>query len=700
MEPSGPARKGVAIPFTVGSPLTVLLVMFIAAVFALTSAPLAHAQEEETTHIGPAYYQAFSSGCMFGFGGCSQAAQGGSANCVYNSPAASFGPIVFDEPTGASPDKGLYPPMTSGCVETSELGHQTQDLNGSVTVGGVKWTMSGSAEQAATSEGDVSAMASIWETGPNNGAFVNSFVVYYQSDLYAPGPQGTEFTLQFAVDGHLTQTRGISGSSSGTVCIWTDAPDFECAFSPPPLSGGSARILSTPPTRIGPSGRYTITVYAQATITGDTGDYSYVNVELFSPDSVNPPANLKLTLPPTEWGSDTFAGAQSVTMRAIEPGPAPVFPGRIGHGLPTLTDAKHPAVGFYVNPAGATEGFEDFNFGNGNITSIVAPNDNVGFTRALGINSSGTIVGDYEQNYGPGIFRFRGFLLKDGVFTTYDEGDTVSSDIYNINDNGDFVGSFSNFAIPLTGFLQRANGTLSTFSFPGAAATVPAAVNNSGAIVGYYTDSQNHNHGFLRNPDGTMAPFDFPGAVSTVPNSITNAGTINGYFTDSFGAAHGFFGTFGFFLQYDLQSGTNAAPRILNDAGVVAGAFAVSPSLQEGFAAQLCAANVSADVTITGGPFVTDATGEVVQNVTLTNTTEEPIAGPLRLLFENLAPGVFMDNGNLASICTQPGAPYVLINLVNLPPGHSTTSTVHFVNGSGGSTISYNPVLLAGDQVP
>jgi len=185
-----------------------------------------------------------------------------------------------------------------------------------------------------------------------------------------------------------------------------------------------------------------------------------------------------------------------------------------------------------------------------------------------------------------------------------------------------------------------------------------------------------------------------------VPNSITNAGTINGYFTDSFGAAHGFFGTFGFFLQYDLQSGTNAAPRILNDAGVVAGAFAVSPSLQEGFAAQLCAANVSADVTITGGPFVTDATGEVVQNVTLTNTTEEPIAGPLRLLFENLAPGVFMDNGNLASICTQPGAPYVLINLVNLPPGHSTTSTVHFVNGSGGSTISYNPVLLAGDQVP
>lgn len=89
---------------------------------------------------------------------------------------------------------------------------------------------------------------------------------------------------------------------------------------------------------------------------------------------------------------------------------------------------------------------------------------------------------------------------------------------------------------------------------------------------------------------------------------------------------------------------------------------------------------------------------EVVQNITLTNTSTVPIVGPIALLFENLTPGVFLDNGNLMSICQSPGTQLISVDFKNLPPGKQVTATAHFVVGTT-TPIEYQPVVLAGQQI-
>jgi hypothetical protein len=74
-----------------------------------------------------------------------------------------------------------------------------------------------------------------------------------------------------------------------------------------------------------------------------------------------------------------------------------------GWDYPTVREQNKTldSIGFGEPPAenalgqAPTEGFEALP--SGSFLPIIAPNDNVGYTRALGINNSGTIVGDYEE---------------------------------------------------------------------------------------------------------------------------------------------------------------------------------------------------------------------------------------------------------------------------------------------------------------
>jgi predicted membrane protein len=119
------------------------------------------------------------------------------------------------------------------------------------------------------------------------------------------------------------------------------------------------------------------------------------------------------------------------------------------------------------------------------------------------------------------------------------------------------------------GFVRAANGTITTFSAPGAgttphggnygtAGTGSFSINTAGIIAGTYTDANFVAHGFVRAANGTITAFDAPGAgnnallakligmATSFPSQGTGAFTINavgkitGTYLDASTVLHGF----------------------------------------------------------------------------------------------------------------------------------------------------------------
>lgn len=172
---------------------------------------------------------------------------------------------------------------------------------------------------------------------------------------------------------------------------------------------------------------------------------------------------------------------------------------------------------------------------NGNYTTLDFPG--AGTTIPLAINSQGIIVGVYEN----GDFTVHGFIYN-GAFSTSDcpaGGSAVTS----INDLGDTVGNCSNSA-----FKTTAAGLTTPISFPGASFTTVNSINNSGQILGTYCNPSDNIfnpfpcHGFVLF-NGNYQTVDFPGSFSTLPSAINNLGQIVGQYEDTSQVFHGFLAT-------------------------------------------------------------------------------------------------------------------------------------------------------------
>jgi hypothetical protein len=501
--------------------------------------------------------------------------------------------------------------------------------------------------------------------GSENGGFVAAFASYYQEYVTAAALPGRKQSFSFVVD-----VDGVGAATFASVCLWNDDGTDQICHAE--YTGGADAF--TLQLSIGASGKYTI--YMEATTLNETvGTFTDAAIRLL----------------PEHFPVDQFDSF--------------LVPGGIN---PTVRDSNKngDSVGIFTTSSGATEGFEALP--GGSITPIVAPSDNAGFTVATGINDPGTVVGAFEENVGGGVDRYRGYLLKNGSFTTYDEGPDVSTAIFGINEKGDFTGTFFGFDgnnESVQAYIQSASGVAPvTFSVPGASASYAEGLNNSDAVVGLWADSNGVTHGFYL-PSGGSTPisFDFPGAVNTSPFSINDVGAINGYFTDASGVNHGFVGPLGQFVQYDLAGAASSGPLALNNEGVGGGSYIDTQGTQHGFTAQLCTPNVSNSVKVTAGGYVHNkATGEFTQEITVTNTSTRAIFGPILILLEDLPFGVIVDNGNLMSVCAAPGTPYVNANLPanqTLQPGKQATTAVNFANFSAGH-ISHKTSVLAGPLVP
>ncbi|HEV2175896.1 MAG TPA: hypothetical protein VGW33_01625 [Terriglobia bacterium] len=269
-----------------------------------------------------------------------------------------------------------------------------------------------------------------------------------------------------------------------------------------------------------------------------------------------------LFLLPLAFAVATAAQGQSVkiTQLAIS-GASATF----GSGV----NSKSQVAGYSV-AGSVTKGFEWL--GGTHYTTIVFSGSN-NFTRALGINDSGEIVGDFLSST-DGFTH--GFTDVNGTLTQYDVPGGLgkfSTSLYDIDNNGDLAGSANG-----QGFVSI-GGVVTMFNGSGTDLTTTFAINDSHVAVGQYLDSSGNSHGFMWS-NGTITEITFPGAAQTSCQGINDLGEITGFYIDSTGAQHGFTDINGVFTASDL-------PFIggVNKTGVYVGNYAGPPAGTYGFLA-------------------------------------------------------------------------------------------------------------------
>jgi probable HAF family extracellular repeat protein len=215
----------------------------------------------------------------------------------------------------------------------------------------------------------------------------------------------------------------------------------------------------------------------------------------------------------------------------------------------------------------------------------------VGATHALGINSTGQIVGYYTDASN----RASGFLYSNGTYTTVIDpsatGDTVA---YGINNAGQIVGRYFDVnPNGLHGFFYS-GGTFTTLDDPLGTGTVANGINNADQIVGWYEDG--FPHGFLIDPTrGVFPPYftlDDPLAITgTFATGINDLGQIVGYYFGGVGnsGTHGFVaipnaqGVYSYITLDDPLAHRDTVPNGINNAGQIVGSYVDASNHEHGF---------------------------------------------------------------------------------------------------------------------
>jgi hypothetical protein len=236
-------------------------------------------------------------------------------------------------------------------------------------------------------------------------------------------------------------------------------------------------------------------------------------------------------------------------------------------------------AGYYINAANTvTQGFQR-NADGTLVAPIIAPGDNANSTRALGINASGTVVGDFLTSSG-GTDTFHGFFKNGNAFTQFDIGGPVSTSIFGINDVGSFTGAFgsvnqTNQAFTVIG------GVTTMFGVAGGTSVFGLAINNLNQVVGQY-DAGGATHGYFRAANGTISLIDVAGASFTSASGINDSGEIVGSYTAA-GVTHGFTDIAGVFTTFDVPGSLATLILGVNNGGFVTGTYVDVNGVLHGF---------------------------------------------------------------------------------------------------------------------
>jgi len=208
---------------------------------------------------------------------------------------------------------------------------------------------------------------------------------------------------------------------------------------------------------------------------------------------------------------------------------------------------------------------------NPNFTAIKLSNTSNPITQANGVNNGGQIVGDYTQTtpQGSAYYGFSGSGSSYPPVTNNlaNPSSPAFTIINGINSAGTLVGDYQDAKGVLNGIVGT-SGAFTAFVDPQATTiTVAAGINSAGDIVGFYQNGSGY-HGFLDTPGTSSGGFTtindpVANAVNTQAEGINDLGQIVGYYQDSAtGLYHGFLDNYatGSFLSLDDPMFAPGAP--------------------------------------------------------------------------------------------------------------------------------------------
>jgi probable HAF family extracellular repeat protein len=226
-------------------------------------------------------------------------------------------------------------------------------------------------------------------------------------------------------------------------------------------------------------------------------------------------------------------------------------------------------VGYYINQKGTIHGLL---FVNGKVQNIDDPKSAYG-TEPVGVNSDGTIVGDYLIDPSGDI---RGFNYQNGKFTDVGPKGCIESSGAGVNDKGEIVGWCTDSKDVVHGYLWNGKKYIS-LDYPGANNfTLAWGINNTGLITLQWIDSSGNYEGALYNSKSKKysKPINVPGAAQTYIHSINNAGDIVFSWYDSSGKAYGALLTGKTFYKFSDPKGPDyTKPDGINDKREIVGRY-------------------------------------------------------------------------------------------------------------------------------
>lgn len=294
-----------------------------------------------------------------------------------------------------------------------------------------------------------------------------------------------------------------------------------------------------------------------------------------------------------------IAAGAMLAMSVAEAQAAPYLYTAIDYTSPDLPGTSFDTFVLDVNNNGDAAGYyrdvifaHGFVYSGGTFTVIENPNAQQGGTRVVGINDSGTVIG----NFFTVTEGFQGFVYDGATYTTiaYPIGARADSATTGINNAGTVVGQYRDEA-GTHGYIYE-NAMFTTVDHPDApGATFLTAINDDGAIAGYYQDAAG-THSFIAE-NGVFTTVDhLPAGAELL--GLNNMGAVSGTYGDGAGN-HGFLHDFlygeGGFASFDYP-GTTGGTFVfgLNDLDQIAGYYDAGGMIRGFIATPQVVASVSA----------------------------------------------------------------------------------------------------------
>jgi hypothetical protein len=210
------------------------------------------------------------------------------------------------------------------------------------------------------------------------------------------------------------------------------------------------------------------------------------------------------------------------------------------------------------------------------------PSDTGKYTIANGINQS-QICGFYRATDG-----VKGFFRSGATFTSYAVPGASFTQLFGLNQRGDFAGSYALPGQPYVGFVN-VKGAIESFAVPGASETLAYGINRNGDAVGQYQSDTGLFHGFTRACDGTVAyPVDVPNSYSTFLYGVNDEGYIIGSYEDQQVNSHGLLVKRPHtVVTFDVPGSSLTILTGINNSGQIAGYAVIPGDKWEGFIAQI-----------------------------------------------------------------------------------------------------------------